>query len=342
MKQPFLNKALLWKERRQHRWIFALVFFFLSLSPALFYFLNWLMYWFKPELFPDNWRGMASESFLLSTFAVAGNIGTILIVLMGASLLSEERTANTLEFLFSVPVGRKDIIKSKFAFGAGVIAVSAVCNTIMLSGAALALSETGIILTGLLALSISASVLLAIFSLSFFVSTITGTRGGSFAGALLFLFGPPLAAAFLNKILASFGFIPWGDSPFARLSHTVAKYVSLPQYLTALEQKITDPTKIIWIVPVMLLLSYVVYRLSLFFFERYQVERNGRILLFGNFPTLLRSVGSFLIALTATAIVSEGAKPGAFVLLLVFFGVFAVGWGLFTFINMLTRKFSLK
>jgi ABC-type transport system involved in multi-copper enzyme maturation permease subunit len=332
MVMPFWNKALLWKEWRQNRWIISVTFFLTGVVSIVLTLLIGALKALNPAFFRQaNWSDLLARIFDFDPFF--GMINALTALVLGTFLLSQERTARTLEFLVTTPVSRRDIVNTKYAIGASTIIIGVLFVFLFATGVKVFLPVEYGFSTVLKWFFVTGSVMLSIFSLSFFVSTLTGNILASAIGALVAIYIPLFVSIILEKILASFSIIPWGPNRFSQLANIVSNRLTLLYYLTGDTANISS-------VPLILLVGLAFYFLSCFVFERNHLERDGKVLLFGDFKYILKASGSFFVALILTAIVSEELKATAFVLIFVFVGVSVSCWGFFSLVSKLQRTLS--
>ena len=334
MNRTFLNKALIWKEYRQNRWMLATAFFLTGVVPVAFTLLIGVLKAINPLLFRQvDWSDLLARIFDFDpTF---GMINSFTALALGAYLLSQERSENTLEFLVNSPVGRRDIVNAKFAVGVTTILSGVLLVFLFAFCASIFLTAKYDMDSVFQWFAWTVVVMLTIFSLGFFVSTLTGNRLAAGIGAFTVLYFPFFISVMLEKVLASFGVIPWATSKFNKVTFAVADHMTLPNYLTGGIGNLLD-------IVLILGTTFAFYHLSVFTFERNNLERNGRVLMFGDFKSIMKISGTFVVALVSTAIVSEETKSGTLILILVFAGISTACWGLFSMIYKLRRNVGLK
>ena len=102
------------------------------------------------EFFPDfmQWMvgGITEEGFIFYVITQqlvknVGIFGSALAVLLGASAISKEREAGTLELLLAQPISRTRVLAEKFVFNAAVLAVPILVSMMLVWPAAVAIGD---------------------------------------------------------------------------------------------------------------------------------------------------------------------------------------------------------
>jgi hypothetical protein len=345
---PFWNKALAWKEWRQNWWQFWTAFVLISATPMI----GTLWYFFiKAVVDPgasfaggDGFTSANAWSYLI-TQAVSGESvssstgypAVFIALALGVNLIAQERTHNSLEFLVSTPVSRREIAATKYLMGAGVIVAIMAVNLLFILFMALVLPATYTTPAVLAWFAVTTSVLLAVYSLGFLIAAITGNLPAAFLGALGLAFAPKYALELLQQLLLACFQIAWFDyhGPVYRVLEHLGNLLTLPYYLkpySYMEFHVlyASPLAGGWLVPPLLLAAAGFSVLGVRLFERNPLERTGEILMFGDFKALVKVAVSLLAAAVVTMASSHVLKAGPLISLLVFLGIYVAGSACFS------------
>ena len=215
-------------------------------------------------------------------------------------------------------------------------------NFLFVSMAALILPAKYTLIAAVKWFALAGAVLLAIFSISFFVSTITGNNFAAVIGVQGVIFSPFIIGEMLLKILASYGIITWGNSRIHDVVSYIGEHLTLPFYLGYGDARDVGEMMLALDIPIMLLVAMVFYLFSVSLFERNPLERNGQVLMFGNFMSMLKVGVPLIVAVIATAIMAEEFKPGVLIMITIFLGVYAVGMTIFLLIDRIRRSLGFR
>lgn len=342
-----LNRTLLWKEWRLNRWYFGMAFMLMSVQTMLMPVLYWVDMLVRPSVYRG--RDMAGWSLEITnmfggvTASSLSNLGFYAAIAIGVLLIGQERTHNTLEFLVATPVSRREIIRAKYFVGAGVIIAIMLINYIFIAGAALMLPAKYTPAVAGKWFILTTNALLAVYSSSFFMASVTGTRIAAGISAFGLIFSPQLAAGLIVLIAQSFGFDEGGGVHDA--VSNIADHFTLPYYLPGSGFGfISNPWQAMYgrEALAMLAVSLGFYLLSVPVFEKNPLEKNGRVFLFGDVRTFANVVLSFTAATVGMRAVFEVYRPGAPALIALFIGVFCTSCFIISVIFRFLRKLGLR
>ena len=343
-----LNKALLWKEWRQSHWLFGVAFLLMSFTTIFQTLIFWIVKAIRPSVYvynhnidPTLWSWSIANMINYNYDSSLNIIGVYVAIGIGVQLMARERSHNTLEFLVATPVSRREIVQVKYFLGAGVILVILLVNFLFVSMAALILPAKYTLIAAVKWFALAGAVLLAIFSISFFVSIITGNSFAVLIGVQV-IFSPFFIGEMLLKILACYGIIPYTNSRIHEVVSYIGEHLTLPFYLGHGDARDVGEMMLALDIPIMLLVALVFYLFSVSLFERNPLERNGQVLMFGNFMSMLKVGVPFIAAVIATAIMAEEFKLGVLIMITIFLGVCAVGMAVFSLINRIRRNLGFR
>ncbi|MEQ8201026.1 MAG: ABC transporter permease [Syntrophomonadaceae bacterium] len=155
-------------------------------------------------------------------------LGVAAAILLGALLLGEERKGS-LTYLLTTPVGRREIVLTKFLFGTGALLLAMAINLLFLSAISgslgLDLGPMTLIRWGLL-MSLS---LVGLFTLSFFASTFTSGPLPAAGLSFILIYLPAMLAAMVENIAARYYHV---SETFSINAQYVQRYLTIPAYLT--------------------------------------------------------------------------------------------------------------
>lgn len=133
------------------------------------------------EIVPKQFKwligGMQREGFVYFTITQQmmkniGIFGSALAVILGASAVTKEVEAGTMELLLAQPISRKRVLLEKYLFNLGVLAVPILVSTLLTYPAALIIGEsigmTGLLIAGLYGFFIIA----VVYSFTFFLGVL--------------------------------------------------------------------------------------------------------------------------------------------------------------------------
>ncbi len=273
MNRLSLLKALVRKEWLQNRLLFAAALIVMSMHPTI----SSIFYWLDR---PNRMKPLAdwSASFSLILYqhdgAMLALLGWIFAIAIAIRLLADERIGDTLDFLVALPLGRRSIAAAKYMLGAAVIIAIILLNMLFFLIMPLFLPVYYQLSDAVKWFLLTGSLLLAIYSTSFWVATVTGNRAGGYTIAFLLLLLPKLAYAVIS--FCSFGLI--GPAGLDRLS-TLTDHLTLLHYLTNVRAYLHSPLYV-WLLLTLLAICIAFFYLSLVCFERNRLENNGEFFIF--------------------------------------------------------------
>ncbi len=342
-----LNRTLLWKEWRLNRWYFGTAMMLMSVQTMLMPVLYWIDMLVRPSIYRGRdmagWSLEISNMFSGVSASALSNLGFYAAIGIGVLLVSQERNHNTLDFLVATPVSRREIIRAKFFVGAGVITAIMLINYIYIAGAAWMLpAKYTPTLAGKWFILVTTA-LLAVYSLSFFMATVTGTGIAAGIGAFGLIFSPQLMAGLVVLIAQSFMFDE-GGAVHDTVSN-IADHFTLPYYLPGSGFGfISNPWQTMYGPEALAMLAVFLgfYLLSVPVFEINPLEKNGQVFLFGDIRTLANVVLSFIAATVGMRAVFEVYRPGVPALIALFIGIFCTGYFVILLFFRLQRKLGFK
>lgn len=335
-----LNKALLWKEWRQHHWLLWLAFFIIILVPVLGTLGLLIGEALRPTFFnrtghPMNWSGIIANMFFAGTNSIFG-LWAYVVIGMGIMTVSSDRINRGFEFLITTPVSRREILNSKFFLGAVAIAIMMAVNYLFAVGAAMILPAQYNIQSATEWFLLAGSVLLAIYSLSFFVATITGNVLAAGVGAFGLLVSPTLIHNGLSELIGLT--YTYANSSYMQTSSYLQKLFFIPEYLVY-DISNVDGSVILINTFTMFLVSIVFYILAVVFFEKNPIELNGHLLLFGKIDILAKFGLPFLIAGMGTSPFFGGHRVNGSIM---FIGVYMISFLVISYIFRFYRARGLN
>lgn len=307
-------KGLLWKEWHQYRWYFVLALVLISAEPIL-----------TPlsiqigKLSNSAYAWSVGIKHILATgFSTTETTLMVGVVLLAALMLAGER-GGTLNYLVTAPVSRRQIIISKFISGSlAIIAIMSVISLFFVAAQELqpALYSVQEVLNWAV---ITTGALLCLFSLTLLAASFCQGILSSALITMLIVGLPGILISIASQVLRQLGTLSAGMELKLRYLGT---YLFIPDYISRDGRYIWDsngnlvidrvnpdyPLEII----LLLLAAGLCLWLAIKAFEKNPLERQGEILLFGNF----KQVGMVFISfLTAMIWAGERAfSPASFLL----------------------------
>lgn len=330
MRTCFWNKALAWKEWRQNKGKFWVIGVLMSITPIIgttFFFIfkavskhfsyinlnsvNSATAWSEGIAAMMRFPGNSS----MGMFAVLAALG------LGALVIAQERPENTLEFLVTTPVSRREIAATKFLVGIGGLFGIMAVNFLFIAGLALFLPAEYTILEARTWFILETAVLLALFGLGFLVAMVTGNLLASLLSTLVVAFCPMLVTGFLFELLQVFRAFSRGSEYTAYLIlMKIGEYLTLPQYIINYHNL---KSQAVLLVPALLLATLVFFFLAIVLFERNPLERSGQLLMFGDTRKVIKVVVSLFVAVIVTVAVGNTSTTlSGFTLVLVLLSVY--------------------
>lgn len=335
-----LNQGLLWKEWVQYRWYFLLAFIIIGLDPVVLPIIMWILQGSGKvvSLAPDVWSN-GIKHMLGTGGSNPESWAMIAVVILAAVMLGGER-GSSLNYLVTTPVSRCQIIEAKFMVGGGAIIAMMLLLTLFMLAAPhfypARYTSHEVVLWALL----TTAALLCLFSLALLTAAFSGGVLSSALFTAIIMGLPWLLVSLLLHII----------SRFCQISSTLAikaryiTYLFIPDYITrdgryisygdqVLDRTIPDyPLEI----TILLAACLLFFALARQIFARNPLEKQGELLLFGNFKHIGQISLSFLMAL---AWAGEVASSGAwfwFYLAVMWLGLYlaiAVIWRLLRWLN---------
>ncbi|TCP52537.1 ABC-2 family transporter [Tumebacillus sp. BK434] len=174
-----LNKTLLYKEWRDHRFLFLVYFCLISIPAITYPIIFWLT---LPTKYNElDWTQMTwlrdAQQMLSGGEPFSIIISIFIAIGVGAMMLTNDRVTNTLEFLAALPVSRREIVTAKYAVGTLFFLVTVALNVLALLFWKLLFGDVRYEAVEAVEWGVQfAGVLLALYSVSFLMSTIAGNR----------------------------------------------------------------------------------------------------------------------------------------------------------------------
>jgi ABC-type transport system involved in multi-copper enzyme maturation permease subunit len=277
----FWNKALLWKEWRQNRGKFWMLFLVMAWVPIGMSILSLVM---QPFTVPA-WGGDPHQAWShIISLLVQGHASPFWAFwssfFLGVTMLGQERTGNTIEFLVTTPVSRKAIISAKFFMGAGVILLMMLIIGLYMILMPLFLPALYTIHDVMAWWLPTTGVQLAIFGVCFAVSTLSGRVISTYILSMIVLCLPLWMGNGVASILRTiYHFNSYDHASLASMFEHWGTMMFLPSYLFI--PGAVEKTGFLHVLA-FLLVTVVSYILACWLFERNPLENNGQTLVFGN------------------------------------------------------------
>lgn len=320
------HRGLIWKEWRYSRWYFLLLFLSVMVEPVLF---------------PLLVRSFGQESFLAGLspwahsvkFIIAKGTSTlevtamIAVVLLAALMMAGERN-NGLKFLASTPVSREQILMAKWLTGSLAILACMVGVALYMLGVVAVEPAAAAFSQVLTWWGLTSAALLCLFSLALMTAALFN---GVLYSALLtpvILILPVWIMALGMDLLKKFGLLAVGSWEQA---YRLVNYLFFPAYIMGegwgVELELMGGGGYLLAIFLLLLASWLLMRLAVYFFTRNPLERPGEMLLCGNSKQWVRIILAFLLA-PAPASERSGSLGGFLLYFILFWLVVYVGLGL--------------
>ena len=288
-------KGLLWKEWRQYYWSFILAFIVIGLEPVLVPITYWV---YRTDAWSHGIKGiLATGSSTTETIAM------IAVIVLAALMLAGERGSG-LNYLVSTPVSRRQIITAKYIVGSlGILAIMLIISLFLIvSGKVLpAQYSTQEVIQWA---TLTTAALLCLFSLALLVASFSGGILSSVLFTAIIMGLPWMLVSLTMYVFRQFCTVSTALELKARY---IVTYIFIPDYITRDGRHIWNsnsnqfidrvapdyPLEII----ALLLASLLFFWLAINIFEKNPLERQGELLLFGNFKQIGELFISFLSAL---------------------------------------------
>ncbi|GIM46780.1 hypothetical protein DNHGIG_23290 [Collibacillus ludicampi] len=294
MSVSFLNKALLWKEWRQNRGYFWMLFLVMAWVP-----IGVTLFSIAMQPFTDlAWGGDPHKAWsrIISSL-VQGHASPFWAFwssfFLGATLLGQERTGNTIEFLVTAPVSRRAIVSAKFFMGTGMILLIMLLIGLFMIIMPLFLPAHYTFHDVIAWWLPTTCVQLAIFGVCFAVSTLSGKAISNYLLSMIVLCLPLWIGSGVASILRSIYLNSYKYASIVSIFEHWGTMMFLPSYLFI--PGATEKTGFLHVLA-FLLVTVVSYILSCWLFERNPLEKNGQTLIFGNFLRVAQIGSAIFIA----------------------------------------------
>lgn len=291
-------KGLLWKEWRQYYWSFILAFIVIGLEPVLVPITYWVYRTDRPDAWSDGIKA------ILATGSSTTEMVAMMVVIMLAALMLAGERGSGLNYLVSTPVSRRQIITAKYIVGSlGILAIMLFVTLFLLVDGQLLpaqYSAQEVIQWAVL----TTAALLCLFSLALLIATFSG---GILSSVLFTAIIMGLPWMLLGISLATFRQFYAVSAALELKARYIVTYLFIPDYITRdgryiwsgnssqfIDRVIPDyPLEI----TLLLLASFLFFWLAIKVFEKNPLERQGELLLFGNFKQIGAIFLSFVSAL---------------------------------------------
>lgn len=292
-------RALLWKEWRQYGWSFLLAFIVISLEPVLVPISYWI---YRVGDRADAWS-YGIKAILATGSSTTETTSMIVAVLLASVMLAGERGSG-LNYLVSTPVSRRQIIEAKFISGSlALIAIMSVIILFLLIAGHLLpaqYSTQEVILWAVL----TTAALLCLFSLALLVASFSRGILSSALFTAIIMALPWMLVSYTMYVMRQFYQVSATVELKARY---IATYLFIPDYISRDGRYIWNSNSNLVIdrvtpdypleVAFMLLAALLFLGLTIKIFEKNPLEREGELLLFGNFKQIGLMFFSFVGAM---------------------------------------------
>ena len=312
-------KGLLWKEWRQYYKYFLLAFIVFGLEPVLVP----ITYWVYRSGRADAWSD-GIKTILATGSSTTETVAIIAVIVLAALMLAGERGSG-LNYLVSTPVSRRQIISAKYIVGSlGILAIMLFISLFLIvAGQLLPASYSTLEVIQWAMLTTVA--LLCLFSLALLVASFSGGILSSIIFAHIIIGLPWILVSLTLQVFRQFCQV---SSALEFKARYIVTYLFIPDYISRdgryiwsgnsnhfIDRVIPDyPLEI----TLLLLASFLFFWLAIKTFEKNPLERQGELLLFGNFKQIGAVFLSFLMALGWAGNVASS--------LISFFAYFLVMW----------------
>ncbi len=292
-------KGLLWKEWRQYYKYFFLAFVIISLEPVLVPITYWV---YRACDRADAWSD-GIKAILATGSSTTEVIAIIAAIVLAALMLAGERGSG-LNYLVSTPVSRREIITAKYIVGSlGILAMMLFISLFLIVAGQLLPAQYSaqevIQWAGL-----TTAALLCLFSLALLVAAFSGGILSSALFTAIIMWLPWMLVSLTMYVFRQFCAVSTALELKARY---IVAYLFIPDYISRdgrhiwssnsnqfIDRVTPDyPLEII----ALLLASLLFFWLAIKIFEKNPLERQGELLLFGNFKQIGAIFVSFLMGL---------------------------------------------
>jgi len=291
-------KGLLWKEWRQYYWSFILAFIVIGLEPVM----APITYWVYRSGRADAWSD-GIKAILATGFSTTEMVAIIAVIVLAALMLAGERGSG-LNYLVSTPVSRQQIITAKYIVGSlGILAIMLFISLFLIvAGQLLPASYSTLEVIQWAMLTTVA--LLCLFSLALLVASFSGGILSSIIFAHIIIGLPWILVSLTLQVFRQFCQV---SSALEFKARYIVTYLFIPDYITRDRRYIWSGNNSQFIdrvmpdypleITILLLASLLFFWLAIKIFEKNPLERQGELLLFGNFKKIGAIFLSFLMAL---------------------------------------------
>ncbi|MGS0765599.1 ABC transporter permease subunit [Syntrophomonas curvata] len=292
-----IMRGLLWKEWRQYGWIFGLAFIVISLEPVLVPISYWI---YRVGDRADAWS-YGIKAILAPGLSTTETTAMIVAVLLAALMLAGERGGG-LNYLASTPVSRRQIIEAKFISGSLALAaiMAAISLFLLIAGHLLPAqySTREVLLWSVL----TTAALLCLFSLALLVASFSRGVLSSALFTAVIMAAPWMLASQILYMIRLFCQV---SAVLELKARYIATYLFIPDYISRDGRYIWNSNPVIdrvapdypLEVVILLLAALLFLGLAIKIFEKNPLERQGELLLFGNFKQIGLLFFSFLGAM---------------------------------------------
>lgn len=292
-------KGLLWKEWRQYYKIFLLALIIIGLEPVLVPITFWI---YRTGYVADVWSH-GIKAVLVAGSSTTETIAIIAVIVLAALMLAGER-GNGLNYLVSTPVSRRQIITAKYIVGSlGILAIMLFISLFLIvAGQVLPAQYIAqeVIQWG----ALTTTALLCLFSLALLVASFSGGILSSVIFAHIIIGLPWMLVSLILQIFRQFCQV---SSALEVKARYIVTYLFIPDYITRDGRYIWSGNNSQFIdrvvpdypleITLLLLAAFLFFWLAIRIFEKNPLERQGELLLFGNFKQIGAVFLSFLMAL---------------------------------------------
>ncbi|HBQ26423.1 MAG TPA: hypothetical protein DD791_08525 [Syntrophomonas sp.] len=292
-------KGLLWKEWCQYYKFFLLALIVIGLEPVLVPITYWI---YRTGSRADAWSD-SIKAVLATGSSTTETIAIIAVIVLAALMLAGERGSG-LSYLVSTPVSRREIITAKYIVGSlGILAIILFISVFLIVAGQL-LPAQYVAQEVIQWAVLTTAALLCLFSLALLVATFSG---GILSSVLFTTIIMGLPWMLLGISLATFRQFYAVSAALELKARYIVTYLFIPDYITRdgryiwsgnssqfIDRVIPDyPLEI----TLLLLASFLFFWLAIKVFEKNPLERQGELLLFGNFKQIGAIFLSFVSAL---------------------------------------------
>lgn len=329
------NKTLLWKECRNGWVFFSLLFVYITFVSS--YTLLTELSRYKSAL-ADGWIYpiMVTGDLLAFHRPELGLFFTLLVVVMAAVMIGQERDQGTFGLLLAMPYSRREVLYHKFLLGLGLIVAAFGVNALVMSG--LYWGHPGVPIpfevADIWAWALRNMVVLAfVFAFTILISTLSGTSVGNGILSMIFLFFP---IGMVGLIIANLELWHLGNYVVITNLLQIGTLLTVPSYI--IDGLVIESCPLSYVYAVLVLVTLGTYQLAQYLFARNPMEHNGEVLMFNGLEWFFKLGVAVCFALLVVPVTSyrsglESTAGGIYYL--VAGGIF---WGLVTWLINWRRK----